>query len=328
MPHFTSSPLDVAIVGAGQGSLSAAITLRRAGHNVTMYERCDFANEVGASLSSASDGSRFLHKWGVDVASAKPVGEYPLGDYKANIDTHRALLASAFDHHKAIALDTSAGTITFENGTTGTADLIVAAEGIRSLFRGLICITSQFTASTCCCYRSIISATKLRSLGLDAVITNNAIEYWGGFGIHKIVMSPCSVGDVVSTYEFYPAAHNDLRQYGWNISASPQQLADTFPDLDHRARTMFLHAEDIKMCGAVQAIEDAGALGLMFGREGKEKYSFEEAMGLYKGLRKGRATRMQEASAKAREDLNERFGWSSANDRYEKLTIEEVCGYR
>lgn len=101
--------------------------------------------------------------------------------------------------------------------------------------------------STSCCYRCIISAPKLRALGLDDYINNEAIEYWGGFGINKIVMSPCSSGDVVSCYCFYPAEFNELRQDGWNISASPQQLVDTFPGLDERMKTLMLNAEDIKM---------------------------------------------------------------------------------
>lgn len=60
-------------------------------------------------------------------------------------------------------------------------------------------------------------------------------------------MSPCSNGEVVSCYCFYPAQYNDLREDGWNIAASPQQLVDTFPGLDQRMRTLMLNAEDIKM---------------------------------------------------------------------------------
>lgn len=66
-------PLNVAIIGAGLGGLSAAVSLRRQGHAVTVFERYDFAGEVGASLSSASNGSRFLEQWGVDIKAAKPV---------------------------------------------------------------------------------------------------------------------------------------------------------------------------------------------------------------------------------------------------------------
>lgn len=73
MPARTDSPLTVAVVGAGLGGLGAAIALRRQGHQVTVYERYDFAGEVGASLSAASNGSRFLEEWGVDVKAAKPV---------------------------------------------------------------------------------------------------------------------------------------------------------------------------------------------------------------------------------------------------------------
>lgn len=111
----------------------------------------------------------------------------------------------------------------------------------------MIGITPEFEMSSSCCYRCIIGSDKLRSLGLDDYISNEAIEFWGGFGINKIVMSPCSNGDVVSCYCFYPASHNNIRDDGWSISASPQQLVDTFPDLDPRMKTLMLNAEDIKM---------------------------------------------------------------------------------
>jgi salicylate hydroxylase len=53
--------------------MSAAIALRRAGHDVTVYERADFAGEVGASVSCAANGTRWLHEWDVDVAKGDPV---------------------------------------------------------------------------------------------------------------------------------------------------------------------------------------------------------------------------------------------------------------
>jgi salicylate hydroxylase len=91
-------PLSVGIIGGGIGGLSAAIALRRAGHIVTVYERASFAGEVGASVSCAANGSRWLHAWGVDVAAGdpvvlrslinrdwstgEPVSTYELGDYE------------------------------------------------------------------------------------------------------------------------------------------------------------------------------------------------------------------------------------------------------
>jgi salicylate hydroxylase len=75
------------------------------------------------------------------------------------------------------------------------------------------------------------------------------------------------------------------------------------------------------------AFEDAGALGLVFYRGFRNEYTVEAGLELYEKLRKPRATRVQEASFRAREDLNERIGWSSKTDRPGKLTVEEVCGY-
>ncbi|KAJ5995869.1 hypothetical protein N7481_002846 [Penicillium waksmanii] len=397
MPSRTDSPLQIAVIGAGLGGLGAAVALRRQGHAVTVYERYDFAGEVGASLSAASNGSRFLEEWGVDVKAAKPVilkqlimhswsdGEvqstYPLGDYKSKfgtdynnfhrIDIHKELIKSAFEepgegppcvlkvNHKAVEVSAEDGKIKFENGVETTADIIVAADGIRSATRELIGITPEFEMSTSCCYRCIIGADKLRSLGLDDYISNEAIEYWGGYGINKIVMSPCSNGEVVSCYCFYPASFNNLREDGWDIGATPEQLVETFPDLDPRMQKLMLNAEDIKMwrlyrhqpypfwakgkvCllgdaahpmmpdqsqGSCMAFEDAGALGIVFNKNFRETYSTTEGLALYEKLRKPRATRVQEASFRAREDLSERIGWSSSSDRPGKLTIEEVCGY-
>ncbi len=75
------------------------------------------------------------------------------------------------------------------------------------------------------------------------------------------------------------------------------------------------------------AFEDAGALGLIYHRDFQSQYSIADGLHLYESLRKPRATRVQEASFRARENLNERIGWSSGADQPGKLTIEEVCGY-
>jgi 2-polyprenyl-6-methoxyphenol hydroxylase-like FAD-dependent oxidoreductase len=53
--------------------LSAVIALRRQNHKVVIFERYDFGGEVGASLSCASNASKFLQEWNVPIANAKPV---------------------------------------------------------------------------------------------------------------------------------------------------------------------------------------------------------------------------------------------------------------
>lgn len=100
--HTEATPgwrhLSVGVIGGGIGGMSVAIALRRAGHTVTVYERNDFAGEVGASVSCAANGARWLHEWGVDVQkgdpvllkklinrdwkTGEPVSVYSLDDYK------------------------------------------------------------------------------------------------------------------------------------------------------------------------------------------------------------------------------------------------------
>jgi salicylate hydroxylase len=65
--------LNVGVIGGGIGGISVAIALRRAGHNVTIYEKADFAGEVGASVSCAANGTRWLHEWEVDIEKGDPV---------------------------------------------------------------------------------------------------------------------------------------------------------------------------------------------------------------------------------------------------------------
>lgn len=65
--------LSVGVIGGGIGGMSVAIALRRAGHIVTIYEKSNFAGEVGASVSCAANGTRWLYEWDVDVAKGDPV---------------------------------------------------------------------------------------------------------------------------------------------------------------------------------------------------------------------------------------------------------------
>jgi salicylate hydroxylase len=59
--------------------------------------------------------------------------------------------------------------------------------------------------------------------------------------------------------------------------------------------------------GACQSIEDAAALGIVFGRENFEG-DVREALEVFEEVRKPRATKVQAASARARENINERIG--------------------
>ncbi|KAH8596169.1 hypothetical protein B0O99DRAFT_510825 [Bisporella sp. PMI_857] len=400
--------LDVAVVGGGIGGLSVATSMRKAGHRVTIYERADFAGEVGASISCAANGTRWLEEWKVDIPIGKPVilqklishdwktGEvqnvYDLADYKERwgyvynmfhrVNMHEMLMDSAMDkrhagipailkvNHKCVEIDHQAGIITFENGVKAQHDLIIGADGAGSSVRRTLGIIPDRKQSTSHCYHCIITTEEVKRLGLKDHSPNSAIEFWGGQGIDKIVFSPCRNGEVHSFYCFFPTELAKNPGEGWGHTITMEELLAPFETLDPELLAIFKNSYDIKpwrlfvhqpyaywqdgvTCilgdaahpmmpdqsqGACQAIEDAAALGTIF----SQKYEFagtpegvREGLKIYEQVRKPRATRVQEASAKARENINERIGFSSnttsamykVSDEKRKLTIEEMNGY-
>lgn len=65
------APLKILIVGGGIAGLSAAISCRRAGHDVRIYERSALNNELGAAIHVPPNASRFLLAWGLDPVKAR-----------------------------------------------------------------------------------------------------------------------------------------------------------------------------------------------------------------------------------------------------------------
>ena len=183
--------LEVAVVGGGIGGMAAAIALRRAGHKVKIYERRGFDVEVGASISCAMNGGEWLHQWGVDVPAGRPVtllqltmrdwasGEilntYDLGDYEKTWgrpyymfhrqDMHKMLMETATSSegkgipaevvtdHICESVNPEMSEITFRDGSTTRADLILGADGIRSSVRASIGVTPDTKSAPQTCYR-------------------------------------------------------------------------------------------------------------------------------------------------------------------------------
>lgn len=71
------------------------------------------------------------------------------------------------------------------------------------------------------------------------------------------------------------------------------------------------------------AIEDAAALGIIFSNEYGFTTDVKAGLEMYQNIRKPRATRVQNASTRATENLNERIGFSSLSAPEAKLAAAE-----
>ncbi|WYZ36014.1 hypothetical protein EsH8_X_000661 [Colletotrichum jinshuiense] len=160
---------DIAIIGGGIAGLTAAISLRRAGHRVTIYEKSALNNEIGAAINVQTNASRPLLALGLDPVRAKfvvargsrrvtgdtldTVHELDLGAigekygspwyFAHRVDLHHELkrMASEADvgpplniklRSEVTSYDPESASFSLRDGTTVSADLVVVADGIHS----------------------------------------------------------------------------------------------------------------------------------------------------------------------------------------------------
>jgi FAD-dependent urate hydroxylase len=159
--------LNVIIIGAGIGGLAAGIALKQAGFNVEIYDRVIDLRPVGAGISLWSNGVKVLNRLGLsrEIASVGGIMNHMqyrthTGDLLNDIDLSplvaevgqrpypvaradlQALLLKGFADpihlgYRCVELhqDDLQVTATFENGQVATGDVLIAADGVRSLCR-------------------------------------------------------------------------------------------------------------------------------------------------------------------------------------------------
>src|SRR5205814_5814269 len=64
----TNTPLEIAVVGAGIGGLTAAVALRQAGFDVHVYEQAPELTEIGGGINMGPNAARVLYRLGLGEA--------------------------------------------------------------------------------------------------------------------------------------------------------------------------------------------------------------------------------------------------------------------
>jgi len=268
----------IAIVGGGLGGLAAALFLRDAGLDATVYEQALELREVGAGIVVSPNMVRPLGRLGLarklpdfavrlDAAwefrrwlDGRVLFVQPMGDacervYGAHCYVaHRADLLSLLQQalprhllrldHRCIEVDQDEheAQLTFVSRDGGktkvTADVVIGADGIHSAVRQAVAPPIEVRFSGLCAFRCLVPADKAPSMALRPVHT-----LWLGPGRH-FVHYPISGGRLVNVVAIVPAG--SWRTESWTADGEISDLAAQFEGWDDRVRQLIVSASSTK----------------------------------------------------------------------------------
>ncbi|HXN13385.1 MAG TPA: FAD-dependent monooxygenase [Candidatus Acidoferrales bacterium] len=202
--------MRIIVIGAGIGGLTAALTLRRSGFEVQVFEQATELREVGAGVQISPNATRILHRLGLEQPlrrfgvrphasvirrwdDGRVIARQPLADAcERNFGApyyhfHRAelldVLAAAVPKnvlhldHRCVGLTQHADRVEvqFENGATADADVVIGADGIHSAVRAAILGPESPRFSGHVVYRGLVPAMRVAHLGIEVA----ASSWWG-----------------------------------------------------------------------------------------------------------------------------------------------------
>ncbi|KAL4264245.1 FAD/NAD(P)-binding domain superfamily protein [Pleurotus pulmonarius] len=351
--------LSIAIVGGGIGGLTFALALGDCkSFEVNLYEAAPRLAEKGAGITLWERGWQIMKHLGVEAdmdgllqtprSDAEALAfEFRKGDQEPGesfyqlflkggpINYHRAELQSVLLKHISSACrfhlsrrlssysERDDGVhLKFEDGTTATCDILVAADGIRSVARGVMmqdqakvadaqgddassylqCIQPFFSGSVA--YRGLVRSSILRECMPDHRTLTTPTQYWGKN--KHLVVYPISQGRVAEKDELlkqYETWENEVKVLlkclddptMWAVHALKplrSYVSSRVVLIGDAAHAMTPH----QGAGASQAIEDAYILGALVNNPLCTAASVPDVLRIYNSIRQPFGNRVQAAS--------------------------------
>jgi salicylate hydroxylase len=254
-------PLRAAIIGGGIGGLAAANALIRRGFAVTVFEQAPALGEVGAGVFIFPNGRRQLEGMGFREALAAvgaPVGpgsQYCRKDgavvgpivttdssgWNGLYGMHRADLLNVLaaglppgivrTGHCAVdfSQDDSAATVSFANGETAQADVVIAADGIHSALQRFVAAPKPPEYSGVRAYRGLVARDRLEAW------QDRTHQVWMGDGKHFMVF-PVRAGTLLNYVGFVPTDNQTVES--WSAVGDRHELAASFAGWDPQVTTL------------------------------------------------------------------------------------------
>lgn len=351
--------LKIAVVGAGYGGAAAAKALSLLGARVDVYEQASGIREVGAGIGLRPSTMNRFREWGVfdEIARVTSPSDYfeiltatgdPImkeawpadgeqtqthlvhrGDF---IDALMGVLPEGMVHlgHKLERVEDrgDSAALTFADGATAEADLVVGADGIKSVVRQQLFSRKPPVFAGEHAYRTVISVDDAHGMVVD-----DNLRMYIGRGT-KVYLLPLRHRGQVSfditalnpdgTWAPQVTKEDLLR----TVEGFDERLVDITRDLDMDAvniRAVYdidpvgtWHSDAVVLVGdaahsmlhhqgqgANSAIEDGGALADAL----REAGSVKEALALYQATRKPVTDELQRISRQgwSEDEINEVF---------------------
>ena len=247
--------LNVAIVGAGIGGLSAALALSARGMNVTVFEEAESPREAGAGISIPPNAVILLKRTGLceeiekittrsrgltlRTSRGEPVPRPPGSLGAQSYQIHRVELLDLllgvvkgpvrFGHRCVAVNETKIGArLTFANGAVCDADVVIGADGIHSIVRREIGLTASPTSEGIVAYRGFVQAQKL-----SCAANLRGLNMWMGDG-RSFICFPVSQGRLINIVAFVPSTL-DMEET-WFAPGDVETLSGEYGDWDAPVR--------------------------------------------------------------------------------------------
>jgi 6-hydroxynicotinate 3-monooxygenase len=269
-----SARKTIAVIGAGQGGLSVAGFLQRAGFPVTVYEQAPAFSRIGAGIILSANAMKAFRRLGIEqdlietgikpesyVSRAWDSGEtmYEIKFDAASearyggpyMNIHRGDLHGvlervvtpgtiAFDH-RLVGLDESreAVRLSFENGVRVEADIVIGADGIRSRVRENLLGFEPPRFAGAVAQRAIFPTERLRGSGIA-----DCTKWWGP-DRHILPYFMTSRRDEIYVIGVIPAAQWDSEAS--SLPCSRDEMLESFAGFHVDLRRVLEVADDVSL---------------------------------------------------------------------------------